>query len=147
MKPIQIIAVDDERTSVPFSIPVKGRRPLVLRLPRFDFINEDDFDGLTESLAALDKEEMSLRKRTRAVALTMMKPFVGEKEYAALQSLAAGQLDQILELWRERSQVSLGESEASDNSSTESMEAQSSTTSSSADSTVETSDTPSDGQS
>lgn len=148
MKPIQIVAVDDERTSVPFSIPVKGRRALVIKLPRFDFIPEDEFDSLTASLEELDKQEdIPLRKRSRLVALTMLKPFVTDKDYAALEGLAAGQLDQILSAWREQSQVRLGESAASENSSTENTGAQSSTTSSSEDSTEETSDTPSAGQS
>jgi hypothetical protein len=145
MKPIQIVAVDDDRISIPFHIPVKGRRPLVLKLPRFDFIPEDDFDQLTESIEALDKEDLPLRKYSRALALLMLKQFVSDKDYTVLETLATGQLDQILNGWREQSQVSLGESEASENSSTESTEAQSSTTSSATDTTAETSATPSDG--
>jgi hypothetical protein len=130
MKPIQIVAADDDRISIPFNIPLKGRRPLVLKLPRFDFIPEDEFDQLTDSIEALDKEDLPLRKYSRALALTMLKRFVSDKDYKVLETLATGQLDQILNGWREHSQVSLGESEASDNSSTESTEAQSATTSS-----------------
>jgi hypothetical protein len=74
-----------------------------------------------------------------------LKQFVSDKDYTVLETLATGQLDQILNGWREQSQVSLGESEASENSSTESTEAQSSTTSSATDTTAETSATPSDG--
>jgi hypothetical protein len=130
MKPIQIVAVDDDRISIPFHIPVKGRRPLVLKLPRFDFIPEDEFDQLTASIEELDKEDLTLRKYSRTLALVMLKQFVSDKDYTVLETLATGQLDQILNGWREHSQVSLGESEASDNSSTESTEAQSATTSS-----------------
>lgn len=130
MKPIQIVAVDDERTVIPFSVPVKGRRPLVVNLPRFDFIPEDDFDQLTANIEALDKEELPLRKYSRKLALVMLQQFVSDKDYAALETLATGQLDQILTVWREHSQVSLGESVASADSSTESTEAQSDSTSS-----------------
>lgn len=140
MKPIQICAVDDERTVIPFQIPVKGRRPVVLKLPRFDFIPEDDFDQLTAEIEELDKQELPLRKYSRQLALLMLKHFTSERDYAVVESLATGQLDQILTSWREHSTVSLGESGASADSSTESTEAPSDTTSSNSDTSGRTSD-------
>jgi hypothetical protein len=131
VKPIQIVAVDDERTLVTFNVPIKGRKPLEFSVPRFDFIDEDEFDSLTTELNKLDEQEdLPARKKARLVALAMLKQFVSDQKYALLETLKVGQLDQILAGWREHSQVSLGESAASDSSSTESTEAQSATTSS-----------------
>jgi hypothetical protein len=130
VKPIQIISVDDERTRIPFVVPVKGRRPLKFTVPRFDFIPDDEAEEMEKEIEALGAQTMSLRKFTRAVALLMLKRFVSDKDYAVLETLMVAQLDQIQQQWRENSQVSLGESEASENSSTESTEAQSATTSS-----------------
>lgn len=145
MKPIKIVAVDDERISIPFEIPVKGRKPLLVNLPRFDFIPEGEFDELNKEIEELDSD-LSLRKYSRALALLMLKRFVTEKDYTVLETLATGQLDQILNGWREQSSVSLGESGASDNSSTETTGAPSDTTSSPAPDTSDaTSDEASDG--
>jgi hypothetical protein len=131
VKPIQIVAVDDERTLVTFNVPIKGRKPLEFSVPRFDFIDEDEFDSLTTELNKLDEQEdLPARKKARLVALAMLKQFVSDQKYALLETLKVGQLDQILAGWREHSQVSLGESAASDSSSTESTEAQSASTSS-----------------
>jgi hypothetical protein len=146
VKPVQIIAADDERTRIPFVVPIKGRRPLKFSVPRFDFIPDDEAEEMEKEIEALGTETMSLRKYTRTVALLMLKRFVSEKDYKVLETLLVAQLDQIQQEWRENSQVSLGESEASENSSTESTEAQSDTTSSpSSESSGQTSDTPSAG--
>lgn len=57
MKPVVLAGFDDERTKIPFTVPVKGKRPQTVKIPRFDFIDEDTFDALTGDLEALDVEQ------------------------------------------------------------------------------------------
>jgi len=131
VKPIEIVGVDDDRTRIPFTIPVKGRKPLQISLPRFDYLDEDTFDALTVDLAELNTNtDLPERKRGRLIALAMLKHVVTEHQFAVLETLATGMLDQVLEGWRTHSLVSLGESPASENSSTENTGAPSKPTSS-----------------
>lgn len=57
MKPVVLPGFDDERTQIPFTIPVKGRKPVTVKIPRFDYIPEDTFDALMADLEALDVEQ------------------------------------------------------------------------------------------
>lgn len=57
MKPVVLPGFDDERTKIPFTIPVKGRKPATVHIPRFDYIPEDTFDALMADLEALDVEQ------------------------------------------------------------------------------------------
>lgn len=57
MKPIVLPGFDDERTQIPFTIPVKGRKPVTVKIPRFDYIDEDTFDALMSDLEKLDVEQ------------------------------------------------------------------------------------------
>ncbi|MBU3748788.1 MAG: hypothetical protein FGM36_16175, partial [Burkholderiaceae bacterium] len=57
MKPVVLPGFDDERTQIPFTIPVKGRKPVTVKIPRFDYIPEDVFDALMADLEALDVEQ------------------------------------------------------------------------------------------
>ena len=57
MKPIVLPGFDDERTKIPFTIPVKGRKPVTVMVPRFDYIDEDTFDALMKDLERLDVEQ------------------------------------------------------------------------------------------
>jgi len=57
MKPVLLPGFDDERTKIPFQIPVKGRKPVTVHIPRFDYIDEDTFDALMADLEKLDVEQ------------------------------------------------------------------------------------------
>lgn len=57
MKPFVLPGFDDERTQIPFTIPVKGRKPVTVNVPRFDYIPEDTFDALMADLERLDVEQ------------------------------------------------------------------------------------------
>lgn len=57
MKPVVLPGFDDERTQIPFTIPVKGRKPATVKIPRFDYIPEDVFDALMADLERLDVEQ------------------------------------------------------------------------------------------
>lgn len=57
MKPVVLSSYDDERTKIPFTVPVKGRRPATVLIPRFDYIDEDTFDAIMADLERLDVEQ------------------------------------------------------------------------------------------
>jgi hypothetical protein len=122
LKPIRIITADDERIRIPFEIPIKGRKPLQFTVPRLDYIDEEEFIALTKDIEALDEDESfdNMRKKTRAIALVMLKRFLTEQQMAILEKVAFGCLNQILETWQEKSAMNLGEFLASADSSTES---------------------------
>lgn len=183
MKPVVLPGFDDERTQIPFTIPVKGRKPVTVKIPRFDYIPEDTFDALMADLEKLDVEQqviavandlseveagtevtwepllddakkqltelgvkvfrtlskgqsqelisapddkvkealapfaaekpLPLRKRSRSIALAMLKHVVTEEQYGWFEDLPTGALDELLTTWRAQSTVSLGESAAS----------------------------------
>lgn len=132
-------AVDDPRVMVTIPVRVKGRKaPLMLRLPRFDYITEDTYDDWDTQFAAINTDVP--RKQGRQVRLIMLKTFVTAAEYKACEGLTAGQLEAISDIWAAKSAIPLGEYIASANSSPENTEAPSPTTSSSADTTDATSD-------
>jgi hypothetical protein len=183
MKAVVLSGFDDERTKIPFTIPVKGRKPVTVLVPRFDYIDETTFDALMADLERLDVEQQvcavandlsevppgtdvtwepllddakkqltdlgvkisrtmkqgstqelvsaptakvvealapfavdkpqPLRKRSRSIALAMLKHVVSEQELEWFEALPTGALDEMLTTWRTASTVSLGESEAS----------------------------------
>lgn len=183
MKPVVLSGFDDERTKIPFTIPVKGRKPVTVLIPRFDYIDEETFDAIMSDLERLDVEQqviavandlrdvdpgtevtwetllddakrqltdlgvvvrrtmkqgqsqdvvsapddqvrealaplavskpLPLRKRSRSIALAMLKHVVSEEQYGWFDALPSGALDELLTAWRTQSTVSLGESEAS----------------------------------
>ena len=182
MKAVVLSGFDDERTKIPFTIPVKGRKPATVLVPRFDYIDEETFDALMAELERLDVEQqiigvandlseveagtevtwepllddakkqltdlgvkvfrtmnkgqtqdlltapdaktlaalapfavskpLPLRKRSRSIALAMLKHVVSEQELSWFEALPTGALDELLTAWRTASTVSLGESEA-----------------------------------
>lgn len=132
MKPVRIVPAGDRRTFVPMELPVDkdGNRieyddkgepvdgcvPASFEVPRYDFISEDDFDGLQKDLKDLDKRKIPQRTHGREVTLVMFRRFVSDETYKLLSGLYTGELDQLVEAWRENSQTSLGESPASANS-------------------------------
>lgn len=180
MKNVVLPGFDDERTQIEFTVPIKGRKPATVKVPRFDFIPEDTFDALMADLERLDVEQqviavandlveaepdtevewevllddtkkqltalgvkvrrkksqgrdvvsataeareslrplavdkpLPLRKRSRSIALAMLKHVVSDQELEWFSALPTGALDELLSAWREQSTVSLGESEAS----------------------------------
>lgn len=183
MKPVVLAGFDDPKTKIPFTIPVKGRKPVTVNVPRFDYIDEDTFDAIMSDLEVLDVEQqviavandlndvepgtevtwepllddakrqltdlgvkvvrtmskgqsqdiisapnadvvtalepfssqspLPLRKRSRSIALAMLKHVVSEDEWSWFNALPSGALDELLTAWRNQSTVSLGESEAS----------------------------------
>jgi hypothetical protein len=58
MKPIVLAGFDDERTKLPVQVPVRGKaKPAIVKLPRFDYIEESVFDALMADLEKLDIEQ------------------------------------------------------------------------------------------
>jgi len=57
MKAVVLSGFDDERTKIPFTVPVKGRKPVTVLVPRFDYIDEDTFDAIMSDLEKLDVEQ------------------------------------------------------------------------------------------
>lgn len=128
---MEVPALNDPRLLVPIPVPLKGRKPITLKLPRFDFIDEDQHDAIEAAAKAADdaNKELPLRKRQRLADLALLKPFVSEKDYQACESLTSGQLQVLIKIWATGSQVALGELLASEVSSTENTGAQSPSTS------------------
>jgi hypothetical protein len=60
-----------------------------------------------------DLKTQPIRKRSRGIALTMLRHVVTPEEYALFEELPSGALDELLSAWRDASSISLGESEAS----------------------------------
>lgn len=183
MKPVVLSGFDDERTKIPFTIPVKGRKPVTICIPRFDYIPEEQFDAIMRDLETQDVEQqviavandlvgaetdteinwepllddakkqltdlgvvvrrtmkqgqsqdvvsapdakvldalaplaqekpLPLRKRSRSIALAMLKHVVTDEQFEWFSDLPTGALDELLNTWRAQSTVTLGESEAS----------------------------------
>ena len=183
MKPVVLAGFDDETTKIPFTVPVKGRKPVTVLIPRFDYIPEDIFDLIMADLERMDVEQqvcavandlvevepgtevpwelllddakarltdvgvrigrtmkqgqsqdvvsapdtkvvealqplavdkpLPLRKRSRSIALAMLRHVVSEEQLGWFEALPTGALDELLTTWRTQSTVSLGESAAS----------------------------------
>jgi hypothetical protein len=138
-----IPAVDDPRIMVKIPVPVKGRKtPLVIRVPRFDFIDEDKHDALDKlgAVVAEANPDMDLRRQQRLVDLGGLKLFLSAKDAAACESLTSGQLQAVMSAWAAGSTIPLGEFLASADSSTENTEAPSKPTSTPEDGQGATSD-------
>lgn len=111
--------------------PLRSRKPVVIELPRFQFIAPD----LHETLAALEAdEELTDLERIRL----SLKPFVTEQVYELLQQRPIGELEQAFNYWQKQSAIPLGEYLAS-NGSSKNTRRPSNSTSSTADSDSETS--------
>lgn len=155
MKPIEIPSLEDERVFIPFTLPVKGRKPLSFKVPRRDFVAPEDIKTVTWLMAELDfdrdrlvdwadpDEPVAVEKACFLIAL---KPYVTEAQFKTLKAATFGQLRFINDRWNEQSRVTVGEYWASASSST-STQRPSNTTSSSADGEDGTSGDDSDGQS
>lgn len=138
-----ILAPDDPRILVPIVVPLRGGKTLTLRLPRFEYMEPEQHESMTQGLTDIDNtpaEELSSYERERRATLVMLKPFLNAKDYKTCQAMTAGQLIGIRNHWAEQSQMPLGEFLASAHSSTASTGAQSNTTSTAEDGDAATSD-------
>jgi hypothetical protein len=71
-------------------------------------------EAVIETLTPVaSKKPQPLRKRSRSIALTMLKHVVEPDQYTWFEDLPSGALDELLTAWRDASSVTLGESEAS----------------------------------
>ena len=136
---MHIVSDDDPRIRIHFTIPVKDGDPIEVSFPRFDFIDEDELDTITEAIENIDPD-LAAHKAQRMAYLIQMKPFCNDTQYAVLEKLKLGQLTQIMNTWTQKSAISLGEFLASDDSSTENTGRQSKRTSSPKGGGAETSD-------
>jgi hypothetical protein len=159
MKPIEVPDYEDERVYIPFTVPQKGRKALVFKVPRRDFQPPDEVKTLQWLMAEFDTDEDKIRgyvdldsEVNRVVAvekacfLLALKPHVSDAQFKQLQKCSYGQLRFVNDRWNEQSRVTLGEYWASANSSMENTEAPSTPTSKSdSDTAGGTSDGDSDG--
>ena len=136
---MHIVSDDDPRIRINFTIPVKGGDPIEVSFPRFDFIDEDELDAITDAIDKIDPE-LAAHRAQREAYLIQMKPFCTDDQYSVVQKLKLGQLTQMMNTWTQKSAISLGEFLASDDSSTENTGRQSKRTSSSKAGAAETSD-------
>jgi hypothetical protein len=91
-----IPAVDDPRILVPIPVPVKGRKtPLVLRLPRFDFIDEDQHDAMNSAAAEVVQANADAvpRKQQWLVHLAWLKPHVPPKGLRGVRDADGGSVE------------------------------------------------------
>lgn len=156
MKPIEVPDCEDDRVRIPFTVPAKGRKPLVFSVPRMDFIPAEDVKTIVWLITELDHDESKVAELVdvadapgavdKAGTLLMLRPHVADAQFATLKTLAVGQLKFIRDRWQEQSRVTLGEYWASSPSS-KSTGRQSSLSSSPGTGISGTSDEPSDGES
>lgn len=154
MKPIEIPDYEDERIFIPFTLPVKGKDPIVFKVPRRDFQPPNEIKTLQWLMAELDYEPDKLKGLVdpdesfaveKACYLLALRPHVSAAQFKVLQKQTFGALRFINDRWNEQSRVTLGEYWASANSSTENTERPSNRTSSTEAGTSGTSDDDSDG--
>jgi len=71
-------------------------------------------DTVLEALAPFASvKPKPMRKRTREIALVMLKSVVSEEQYEWFDALPSGALDELLSYWKSQSAITLGESAAS----------------------------------
>jgi hypothetical protein len=79
----------------------------------FDVLIAKD-DSVIEALKPLaEQKPLPLRKRSREIAITMLRHVVTPEQLEWFEDLPSGALDELLTAWRDASTLSLGESEAS----------------------------------
>lgn len=117
MNSVNVVADNDPRIHITFSIPTTGK-PVEIRLPRFDFIDEDVLDDIQSGIESIDSE-LPAHRAQRQAFLVQIKPFCDDTQFAVVDKLKLGQLTQIMDTWTTKSAISLGEFLASDDSSTE----------------------------
>ena len=156
MKPIEVPDYDDDRIFVPFTVPVKGKKPVEFKVPRRDFQPPEDVKTLQWLMTELDYEPDKLAELVdpdepvaieKACYLIALKPHVTAAQLKILKGLSIGALRFIDSRWTEQSRVTVGEYWASASTSTGSTPRPSNSNSSPSDGTNGTSEDDSDGQS
>ncbi|QXW04007.1 hypothetical protein [Rhodococcus globerulus] len=111
MPMIDIIAEHDPRVQVTFNVPIKGRQnPLIFSVPMIQYMSKDDSEAFREwFLKAREEETLT----TRTSTLKLLGFVTSAKDFAILEKLADGTLNQISDKWEEASKVTPGESSAS----------------------------------
>ncbi|WP_142396025.1 hypothetical protein [Mycobacterium kansasii] len=138
---IDVPAVDDPRIMISIPVPVKGRKPVVLKVPRFDFMGEDVHQAWEDAAKqAGENKDMPLSRQQRITDLAALKLVLPEKDYKVCETLTSGQLQIVMLNWAKESAFPLGELLASADSLTGNTEAPSSMTSTAQDGPEETSD-------
>lgn len=117
MKPIEV-PIDDDRIYIPFTVPVKGKQPLVFKVPRRDFQPREDVKLLQWLMSELDHDVDKLSELVdpdepaaveRACYLLSLKPHVTAAQFKVLKSLPFGAIRFINDRWNEQSRVTVGE--------------------------------------
>lgn len=156
MKPIEIPDYEDDRIFIPFTLPIKGKKPVEFKVPRRDFIPGEDAKLHQWLLAELyvDRDKLAEwvdpdlpNASDKAAFLLALKPHVTAAQFKALQQAAFGQLRFVIDRWNEQSRVTLGEYWASASTSKGSTPRPSSSSSSPSAGTSGTSDEDSAGPS
>lgn len=113
--------------------PIKGRDPVILVLPRYNYMSFDQLKELMKLGAEIDARELTddytVMDRGRDAILAQLQPFVDAETLTVLAGLTLGELTEINDEWTRASNVPLGESLASAGSS-KNMQRPSNTTSS-----------------
>ena len=144
MAPIRIIGANNQNTTIELELPVdidgqwaftdagkpvKGVEPVIITVPRFDFMPVGELKQLQANISVVEESEQEGEDAQREVIFVSLKPFVTDQEYELISGLALGTLQHISQVWAEQSGVPLGELLAS-NSSSANTRRQSNTTSS-----------------
>jgi len=145
-----IIGPNDKRTKVTVTLPftadgetafdengkqVGGREPVVLTLPRFDFMPRSAFKAMMATIDAITKdgdETKSEHDRSYEVILATLKPFITDQVHDLIADMPMGVLEQISTDWNAGSSIPLGELRGS-TSSSKSTKGRSTSTSSDTD--------------
>lgn len=103
--------------------PIRGMHPVVLVLPRWNYMSLDQIKALMRAAEEVEKRETGdqyeMLDRQRESILISLRQVVDDDEYALLEQLTLGELGQINTEWSTKSNESLtlGESSASVGSS------------------------------
>jgi hypothetical protein len=122
---IAVPSQDDPRMMLELELP----GDVVVKVPRFDFISEDEIDAIQVELDAIDGD-LPAHRQQRLGILVHFNRFCTPEQQEVVAGLALGQLRFMMDTWTEQSSLSLGEYMVSGESSTETQAKQSSRTSS-----------------
>jgi hypothetical protein len=113
--------------------PVEDSEPIVLVLPRYNYMPIDDLVELQKNVNEVENRETSddytSAQRSREMALATLRPFITDEQHKAISVLSLGELEQISSEWAAQSAMPLGESPASAGSSKNTQGRSSSTSS------------------
>src|SRR5512139_485788 len=102
--------------------PIKGADPVTIALPLFNYMPIAELKQLMKATAEIDDRELTddynMFDRQRDSILESLRPFITADQYAAAERLTIGELVDINREWTQRSAAPLGESSASNGSST-----------------------------